>query len=563
MLKHRKGQRPSNQATADLGKAVTTPCATSGTDDASSTGERVLDQPAAEDEAQVTQPGQIPSPNIAQRAEAGLLLQYPQADTSRIARPASPGDTIKLANSSTRLTRAELEKAFQAAKGRRGSSDELRRLLEALEAELRDVHNKNQAASKGTANDKVKFERAIQQLKKFEEDRKTLSEFDEIAQQESFDASVALLKILLPEKGDVPSPEATYGDLRGRIEDRLRELDDKIKALGEPPRPQKAQEQWRQATTEKSSLARLQVDLKEGYAAIAGASGSERFDAAVAAILALPKFKPKSIDSYSKPQRLVDQLANQLRMLKSMRDDGPVMVDANLDGLDPRGHIDKLKGMLLEGATMTDIKNNFDVLARRTGAANDTRVVGVHEVDAAFIKEVHGLSEVKIVPAKSDAGFELIGGGGVGEKVFAFGQEGALGFRENFQKREERFYALILPKGFVSTLGFDVRTKNSGGASAREPNFEEFRKHRMEENKQAKDPAIDIPGGKLFFIRAENSTAEGQVDFHFSWRNMQINGERISQVDFVRRYVLAVVEFDDKGRTPGLASSILCYQIFH
>jgi hypothetical protein len=197
------------------------------------------------------------------------------------------------------------------------------------------------------------------------------------------------------------------------------------------------------------------------------------------------------------------------------------------------------------GTQMSAVEGLFDVLARRTGANKDPSIKHVHEVDLAFVQVFRGVTEAYANPRPEAKELAFQGGGGVGEKVFAVGHRGAVDFRNDVEKTEERFYALIMPKGFIETFGMDLRTRGSGGASAREPNEAEFARHTMPPMNG--DPEIAIPADKLFFIRAETSTPLGQVDIHFGWRDMLVRGEKINHADLFRRYVLAVVEFTKSG----------------
>jgi len=209
------------------------------------------------------------------------------------------------------------------------------------------------------------------------------------------------------------------------------------------------------------------------------------------------------------------------------------------------------------GSSVVELERSYDVLSRRTGATKDQATIHIHEVDLAFVQVFQGITEAYANPS-GDTGDQLVfgGGGGVGEKVFAAEHGGSMGFRADVKKREERFYGLIFPKGFVRQYGLDIRKKSDydpkGSASSklkgsvREPNEAEFSEHVMRELNG--DPQIEIPLNVLFFVRAETSTPGGQVDIHFSWRDMMINDRKMHHPDFFRQYVLGVVEFTKLGR---------------
>ncbi|MBV7534706.1 DUF4157 domain-containing protein [Duganella sp. sic0402] len=208
--------------------------------------------------------------------------------------------------------------------------------------------------------------------------------------------------------------------------------------------------------------------------------------------------------------------------------------------------------VLTLNSTIMELERSYDVLSRRTGAVTDTGIIHVHEVDLAFVRIFKGITEAYANPA-SEMGDELTfgGGGGVGEKVFAADYLGSTNFRSDTKKREERFYGLIFPKGYIETFGMDIRDKSKYGAvgktgSVREPNELEFSRHLMP--KMNGDPEVAIDVSKLFFLRAETSTPKGQVDIHFGWRDMRINDQPMHHPDFFRQYVLGVIEFSKKGR---------------
>lgn len=237
-------------------------------------------------------------------------------------------------------------------------------------------------------------------------------------------------------------------------------------------------------------------------------------------------------------------LAQRFEQLK-FRETEPIRVKHEEFGLGSS----KLLTQIQLGTHISDIEVDFDVLARRTGANKDSTIKHIHEVDLAFVRVFRGVTEAYANPRASSlsSGFIFQGGGGVGEKVFAVGHKGATDFRADVQKTEERFYALIFPKGFVNHFGHDLMTAGKEKASAREPNEQEFSKHKMPA--KGGDPDIDIPLSKMFFIRAEKSTPDlGQVDIHFGWRDMIVNGSRVNLADFFRHYALAVVEFTKTGR---------------
>ncbi|MEM8999765.1 MAG: DUF4157 domain-containing protein [Bacteroidota bacterium] len=208
------------------------------------------------------------------------------------------------------------------------------------------------------------------------------------------------------------------------------------------------------------------------------------------------------------------------------------------------------------GSSLIELEGNYDVLSRRTGAVTNEDIIHVHEVDLAFVKIFQGVTEAYANPTSKDNDkLAFGGGGGVGEKVFAADHKGSMDFRDDVKKREERFYGLIFPKGFIQHFGMDIRDKRKFDpvgpensklkGSVREPNETELTQHLMPPLNG--DPAVKIPLSKLFFIRAETSTPGGQVDIHFGWRDMVINDKKMHHPDFFRQYVLGVVEFTKNG----------------
>jgi hypothetical protein len=255
----------------------------------------------------------------------------------------------------------------------------------------------------------------------------------------------------------------------------------------------------------------------------------------------------KSTHPYVKVFEVLNQIMARFASLE-FRSTKPIRVqyeEAELDEED----LDEDPGILSKlhlGMHISAIEASFDVLARRTGANKDPDIEHVHEVDLAFISAFSGITEAYANPKPTADKLSFQGGGGVGEKVFAVGHEGAVGFREDVAKTEERFYALIMPKGFISALGQNLMKSGGKGASAREPNEQEFSTHKMPALNG--DPEIDIALDKMFFIRGEKSTAEsGQVDIHFGWRGMIVNDEATSHANFFRQHVLGVIEFTRGG----------------
>ncbi len=183
------------------------------------------------------------------------------------------------------------------------------------------------------------------------------------------------------------------------------------------------------------------------------------------------------------------------------------------------------------GASMADIEKHFDTIARKASAPKNTG--DVHEVDTAFssggiaTRHIHVSKNGHIdVPGES------------GEKVFAVGHTGAINFMgKKSNEGGERYYALIYPKGFVRNYGADLNEANhitTGTATG--DKFKQIAQER----------------GKVFVIRKEstNSTTGGQVHLHTSdeFKYLNVDGEVISQIGWMQKNAIGVVEFDHSGR---------------
>lgn len=185
-----------------------------------------------------------------------------------------------------------------------------------------------------------------------------------------------------------------------------------------------------------------------------------------------------------------------------------------------------------EFSTMNELESNFDVLARKAAAPTEEGSSVIHEVDSAFIAQ--GISQNYL--AISQTGDLAIRSSTLGEKVFSVGHEGALNFQgvlSNTQGR--RYYGLIFDRGFVSQNGADLR--GYSGAAQNNPNAQIFNERHSAD-------------GRVFTIRAENATREqGQVHIQNrgGYTRMEINGEVISQMDWMNRQVRGIVEFDVNG----------------
>lgn len=183
------------------------------------------------------------------------------------------------------------------------------------------------------------------------------------------------------------------------------------------------------------------------------------------------------------------------------------------------------------GASMAEIEKHFDTIARKASAPKNTGEV--HEVDTAFSSG--GIATRHIHVAKNG---HIDVPGESGEKVFAVGHVGAINFMgKRSNEGGERFYALIYPKGFVRNYGADLKEANhvtTGTATG-----EKFKKIAEEK-------------GKVFVVRKEstNSTTGGQVHLHTSdeFKYLNIDGEVISQIGWMQKNAIGVVEFDHSGR---------------
>ncbi len=113
---------------------------------------------------------------------------------------------------------------------------------------------------------------------------------------------------------------------------------------------------------------------------------------------------------FAKPAFLVIQFASR-KLLLVDRKGRPLVVTPDCSDFSPVRRWRQyplLCESLSSGITIHGLMDVCDVWARRTGAANDARVVGAHECDGAFIGSVCGITEVRIVPIED--GFKFVGG---------------------------------------------------------------------------------------------------------------------------------------------------------
>lgn len=175
--------------------------------------------------------------------------------------------------------------------------------------------------------------------------------------------------------------------------------------------------------------------------------------------------------------------------------------------------------------TMEEVERDFDVLARKTAFTLDI----VSEVDVAFSRAAKGFPDFRVRHKAGNVRVFLDNT----QRVYGIGHQGALDFQGLRTHRSfpalNRHYAVILPKGFIGHFGGVVRDPRPINT---EEFFRRFDRH-----------------DKLFPITFESSTREkGQAHIYMSWRDIEVNGQRMSLADYIRRYSLAVVEFDREGR---------------
>jgi hypothetical protein len=125
-----------------------------------------------------------------------------------------------------------------------------------------------------------------------------------------------------------------------------------------------------------------------------------------------------------------------------------------------------------------------------------------------IFKNMRGIPDFRVALTKEKP--EITGGDGGGEKVYAIGHQAAINFVGVLStKGGERFYGILLPKGFVERYGLDLSTAGIGGKSARTPTDQDFANGFMFDD-QGKKHKILIPEEKRgFAIRAEDATPHG------------------------------------------------------
>ena len=104
----------------------------------------------------------------------------------------------------------------------------------------------------------------------------------------------------------------------------------------------------------------------------------------------------------------------------------------------------------------------------------------------------------------------------------------------------------------IDTLEVPEELRNHDrSASARETNVNEFAAHKYTDkgHYSGQPTEVNLGADKTFAIRGEKATSqEGQVDIHYNYSNMTINGRQTSLIDFCRQSALGVVEFDLQGK---------------
>lgn len=173
------------------------------------------------------------------------------------------------------------------------------------------------------------------------------------------------------------------------------------------------------------------------------------------------------------------------------------------------------------GMSMLEVEAQFDALARRASAPTDP--VAVHEVDAAIA--LRGIPDQYLI----DNGELTSGPRTPRDRVYSVGYRGAVNFSGALSSRGgERFYAVLYPRGFVDRYG-------ARAPAARTPGFAEFR-----------DQFADH--GLAFPVRSEAQRTSGQAHISTSngWR-IEIDGQVVTLLEFMRDSALGVVEFDVRG----------------
>ncbi len=190
------------------------------------------------------------------------------------------------------------------------------------------------------------------------------------------------------------------------------------------------------------------------------------------------------------------------------------------------------------GSSMPQIEQNFDVLARKVAPTDSHKTTHyINEVDLAF--SMRGIPDRRVGFDPDGRMRQVVADNG--ERVYSVGSKGALNFRGALSNQPgQRFYAVLYPKGFVQAYGADIR----GARNNHTPSGRQFREQH----------AVN---GKVFFVRAEQSTRDGQVHVYngSGYENMVVNGEPTTQLEFMRRNAVGIVEFDANG-------NVLAYRWF-
>lgn len=199
--------------------------------------------------------------------------------------------------------------------------------------------------------------------------------------------------------------------------------------------------------------------------------------------------------------------------------------------------------------TMKDVEERYDVLGRKSSAPPVEAPGAIHEADLAFLEHMRGFPDIRATLNAQQQ--PTISEDPSGEKVYAVGSTGAINFGGvNSNVGGERCYGVLFPKGWVAKYGQELRNHDRS-ASAREPNVNEFAAHKYTDRGHYSGQATEVNLGadKAFAIRGEKATSqEGQVDIHYNFSNMTINGRQTSLIDFCRQSALGVVEFDLQGK---------------
>lgn len=223
------------------------------------------------------------------------------------------------------------------------------------------------------------------------------------------------------------------------------------------------------------------------------------------------------------PQQALAQIINSLKQIEASLSKNPsaTPIPSRIFEGDLKSQRQDLQRQLESSRSLTDLESHFDVWSRKSSGTTEY----IHEVDVALLRAG------KVPDKKIKHSLQISEQND--DKVFALHSSDAIAFEGQLANgRTERFYALILPKGFTEQYGMDLRNDARAQAMSAKT-FAQENQFRQTE--------------KIFLIRKERG--RDQVHIQLGWKNLRLpEGSTKSLAEILETEILATVEFDQSGR---------------